>query len=585
MKNIIVCVSFLFFIKSYSQTYNNIFTNSLSKKDNSTIIIENKIDNAIILNDWKKQIVHLRSLSKIYNQQGATPMALKFILEAIQISEKNNSCKYRAGMYMKASSNLEKIGAYKEAIFYRKKQYEWYKENNGFKNQYYAVDAIARLYYQIKDYSKSRKYYYKALSISKQIKHQHTVAHSNNNIGLTFLKNNENDSAKVYFNKALKAFKNNPEATKLDSLMIGIVSGNLSKCYTNNNNLNLAISLLKENIRLAIKYNSYETLMQANLSLVQLYLKDDNYEKAKFYNDATQSIIDLHPHERLQLSIYKNYLRIYIKTKNIINANVFIEKFIQLNDSLYGPKIIDKITETKSIYQLHEINYELKLNEIILEKKAKEIIQLKQEEKIIKLNLYLITATTLLLLIVGYFVYLKMKNDHSKKLEIQIIKDQLTKAELKNKKIENNLLQGCLEVKSEELLNYAIEITESYKFTQKLRDELKHLKTNGKGDTQEYTKLLQKVNSQLGVENQLKEFQRKATMLHENFIEKLTEVNDKLTKNDFYLCSLIRLELSNKDIAILRNVSEKAIRMSKYRLKQKLLLPKEMDLGRFLKQL
>ncbi|PHS04183.1 MAG: hypothetical protein COA88_13965 [Kordia sp.] len=590
MKNILLYVSLIIFIKNYSQSNETNFTDNLfTKEDTLTSVVndlKNKINESIITNDWKKQVVHLRSLSKIYSEYDDTPMALQSILEAIQVFEKNDSNKYGASIYMIASNNLEKIGAYEEAIIYRKKRYEWFIEKNkDFKKQYSAVDGIAKLYYKIKDYSKSRIYYYKALKISEQIKSQHNIAHSNNNIGLTFLNIQKIDSAKVYFKKALILFKNNPKSTDLDSLMVGIVSGNLAECFFNKKEKDKAFSLLNTSIIFCGKYESYNNLVSAYLKLVKFYMILGDLDNAKKYNEFSQNVLNHTPNVSLQLKIYKNFISLYMKSVGNDKTDNFIKKYIRLNDSLYGPKIIEKITATKSVFQLDKINYELQLKQISINKKKVEIQKLKQEEKIMRLNNHLTIGIALLIIAFGVFGYLKIKNDQAKKAELQEIKDQLMKAELKNKKTENRELKGNLEDKDKELTNYAIEISENYQFTKNLKHELNELKKNGQGDSQEYNTLLNKVNSQLGIENQLKEFQRKANIIHMNFNEKLAKVNNKLTKNDLYLCGLIILNLSNKDIAILRNVTEKAVSMNKYRLKKKLLLSKENDLGDFLKQL
>ncbi|NQY29242.1 MAG: hypothetical protein HRT69_07205 [Flavobacteriaceae bacterium] len=557
-------------------------TDSIAIKLNT---LQKKLAIAKRKDSWNNQIKYLKDISKIYSLNDDIPEALKFILEAIQIAGNNEINNTKAGLYHRASEYLQKIEAYKEAIEYLIKQAKWNKINNNSRDEYNSITSIGLLYYKINNKNKSREYFQKALLIADKMANQHYQAHSSNNIGLTYLKVQSFDTAKIHFKRALTLFENNPNSSVLDSLMIGIVSGNLAECFFNKKDKNTAIRLLNTDIAFCKKYKSYNNLASAYLKLVRLHMMFGSFNKAKYNNILSQTVLNSSPNTLLQLTTYKNFISIYMKSEEIEKADDFIKKYIQLNNSLYGPKTIQQITETKSVFQLDKINYELLLNQALLDKKKEEINQLKQGEKILRLKIYIAIGASLMFLSLGFFGYLKLKSDQAKKAEIQKIKNQLIKAELKNKKNENIQLKGNLETKNIELVNYAIEITESYKFTEKLRDELKELKKDGKGDTREYIKLLQQVNSQLGIENQLKEFQRKASILHENFNEKLINVNSKLTKNDFYLCSLIRLELSNKDIAILRNVTEKAIRMSKYRLKQKLQLPKETDLGDFLKQL
>jgi len=566
--------------------------NTLSQIDNSIVTDSTEISELYKKltiskrnNDWENQINFLKLLSKKNSDQGNIPEALKLALEAIQIADNYKIDQKKAGLNFRVSSLLEKIEAYNEAIVYRKRQAKWNKINNNSNDEYNSLSGIGLLYYNLKEYEHSKVYYQKALKLAGKISNQHFQAHSNNNIGLTYLRVNKKDKAIIHFQKAIILFKSNTRSSDLDSLMVGIVSGNLAECYFNKYEKDKAFSLLNTDITFCKKYESYSNLVSAYLKLVKLHMNFGSWVKAKSYNKLAQNVLNDYPNASLQLKTYKNFISLYMNSKEIDKAENYINKYIRLNDSLYGPKIIEKITATKSVFQLDKINYELLLNQALLDKKKEEISQLKQGEKILRLKIYLAIGVALMLLSLGFFGYLKIKSDQTKKAEIQKIKNQLIKAELKNKKVENIELKEDLDAKNEELTNYAIEISESYQFTQNIRHELKELKSIGKGNTQEYTKLLNQVNSQLGIENELKDFQRKANILHKNFNEKLIKEQSQLTKNDLYLCGLIRLNLSNKDIAILRNVTEKAIRMSKYRLKQKLLLPKEKDLGNFLKQL
>jgi len=591
MKKIIILPILIFIILALkvalAECKNSILQIENSIVADSTEIseLQNKLIFAKRSNDWENQINYLKILSKKTYNQGNIPEALKLVLEAMQIAENYKIDSKKGGLNFRISFLLEKIEAYNEAIVYRKEQVKWNKINNNSNDEYNSVVGIGNLYYTLKDYNQSRIYFKQALQLANKLPNQHFQAHSNNNIGLTYLRTNHIDKAKEYFQNSLTLFKSNTTSTDLDSLMIGIVSGNLAECFFNKYEKDKAFSLLKTDIMFCEKYESNSNLVSAYLKLVKLHMKFGSLIEAKNYNKLAQNVLNDYPKASLQLKAYKNFISLYMKSKEIDNAENYINKYIQLNDSLYGPKIIEKITATKSVFQLDKISYELQLNQISLDKKKVEIQQLKQEEKIMRLNIYLGIGVALLVLIFGVFGYLKIKNDQAKKAEIQKIKNQLIKAELKNKKLENIELKENLNAKDDELTNYAIEISESYQFTQNLKNELYELKRAGQGDSQEYSKLLHKVNSQLGIDNQLKEFQRKANILHKNFNQKLVKVNNRLTKNDIYLCGLIRLDLSNKDIAILRNVTEKAIRMSKYRLKQKLLLPKEKDLSDFLKQL
>lgn len=69
------------------------------------------------------------------------------------------------------------------------------------------------------------------------------------------------------------------------------------------------------------------------------------------------------------------------------------------------------------------------------------------------------------------------------------------------------------------------------------------------------------------------------------FFERLQQkANHTLTRLDLKYCSYMLMGLSNKEVSIRLGIEPKSVRMSRYRLKQKLDLGKDEDLNLFLQQ-
>ena len=74
------------------------------------------------------------------------------------------------------------------------------------------------------------------------------------------------------------------------------------------------------------------------------------------------------------------------------------------------------------------------------------------------------------------------------------------------------------------------------------------------------------------------EFMLKFTQVHPNFNTNLKAKYPVLSSKDISFCSLIKLNLSNKEIANLLQVSHESVITKKYLLKKKLSLTAEQDL-------
>ena len=74
--------------------------------------------------------------------------------------------------------------------------------------------------------------------------------------------------------------------------------------------------------------------------------------------------------------------------------------------------------------------------------------------------------------------------------------------------------------------------------------------------------------------------------VHPDFFMLLNDsAQKKLTLLDLKLCAYLYLKMDTRQIAQLMNIEAKSVRMSRYRIKQKLGLDKEADLNSFLQRL
>ena len=66
------------------------------------------------------------------------------------------------------------------------------------------------------------------------------------------------------------------------------------------------------------------------------------------------------------------------------------------------------------------------------------------------------------------------------------------------------------------------------------------------------------------------------------FLSKMKASNPNLTQNELKLISLLRLKLSTKEIASIKNISPDSVKVLRYRLRKKLSVPKDKNLFDFL---
>jgi DNA-binding CsgD family transcriptional regulator len=84
------------------------------------------------------------------------------------------------------------------------------------------------------------------------------------------------------------------------------------------------------------------------------------------------------------------------------------------------------------------------------------------------------------------------------------------------------------------------------------------------------------------VESIWESFLKHFSDLNPNFFKEVQNKHPNLTKSDMKHCAYIKLNLSNKDVAVLNNVNPNSVQMARYRLKKKLKLKNDDDLYEYL---
>lgn len=90
------------------------------------------------------------------------------------------------------------------------------------------------------------------------------------------------------------------------------------------------------------------------------------------------------------------------------------------------------------------------------------------------------------------------------------------------------------------------------------------------------------IDETLQRDDTLTEVDRHFAGLYGDYVERLHEAFPDLTKMEFRLCCFIKMGLSTKEIAPLMNVAPKSVEMSRYRLRKKLGLDRDVNLAQFL---
>lgn len=169
-------------------------------------------------------------------------------------------------------------------------------------------------------------------------------------------------------------------------------------------------------------------------------------------------------------------------------------------------------------------------------------------------------------------------------LELEQIKLKQEKEQISKDKaqLEEDVIQ-----KSKELANYTMLLVKKRELLTEMHEDLKILKESTRQNTprQMVRDLIKKITANLQNEEHIQVFEANFERVHHQFFSKLKSTFADLSPKELQLCAFVRMNLTNKEIASISNISVRGVETARYRLRKRLGMSHEQDMAAFLEKL
>lgn len=207
-------------------------------------------------------------------------------------------------------------------------------------------------------------------------------------------------------------------------------------------------------------------------------------------------------------------------------------------------------------------------------------------------GIFIISALAITALASLYFSQQKLRMKAENELLIQqnqsyISQKILNEQELSMIQMENQLLGSKLEAKRREFVNVALNITEQRSFLENLSEKLEEIQ-HEKDEIvckERLNETILLIKQKMSFSDETEQFYGMVEQVHKDFQAKLELRFPGLTEQEKKLATLLRINLSSKEIASLMNITTKSVEIARYRLRKKLDLPGGENLSQFLSNL
>ncbi|MCF8226463.1 MAG: hypothetical protein K9J30_11355 [Bacteroidales bacterium] len=167
------------------------------------------------------------------------------------------------------------------------------------------------------------------------------------------------------------------------------------------------------------------------------------------------------------------------------------------------------------------------------------------------------------------------------------LKQQQMEAEREIERLKIDNLETTMKHKNKELANSTYHIIRKNKFLNSLKQELSELSEAAKSDfvEQELKKISRKIDRDINNEKSWEVFDQYFDEVHQEFLSRLKEKHPELSPKELRLSAYLRMNISTKEIAPLMNISIRGVEISRYRLRKKLDLDREINLTQYLMEI
>ena len=465
------------------------------------------------------------------------------------------------------------------------KALDYFRGNNASEYESTIYHYLASFYSYGNDPAKQKKYAnlcYQAAIESKQVDALNNAYFT---IGQTYFDRfrvNQNnrallDSALRVNKKSLRLAKQQEARLILRSntAAIALNTANAYFQYFPANYRDSAEKYLDVAIGIATKTNLHEVLLNCYGMKSEYAMRDGRLDEAEtiLLNGLAKAdgVISM---PLTKARVFEALSKIAEKKGNSQQSLSYLKQYFELYKLAFNEEKINSIARIEAQYQS--------------EKKEQEIAYLQKEASFSKkLNIFYVTLGFMAMAVLLFFLRsynFKLKAAVKKQ---ELVDQQKTAAELRAQlketeairlQTEQVLLKERENRLQKEVMAGTLQIEE--------KNELLEL-LSGKVDTESHLSFEQQIKRILNQQRKMdKDFEEHKTDFFETnptFFERLQQqANQSLTRLDLKYCSYMLMGLSNKEVSARLGIEPKSVRMSRYRIKQKLGLGKDDDLNLFL---
>ena len=493
--------------------------------------------------DDPKYDAHLLNVKGIYAQStGDTQLSLEYWKRSIEIYREIGHRERESALLNNMSGNYRIVGKLDSALILQMQSLD-IKQDLGLTGVEMAATYwnIGNAQGDVEEYTISNKWYRKAEKIYLEVEDEQSLFGVRYLIALNLKQMDSLDQAMPVFYEVMKYDRRTNQLNNLAGDL-----DNMGDIALKQGKYREAEEYLLEalDIGLANGERSLPGFVYRRLS--QLYIKTKEYEKAMEYAKLSLENAEDYNLDKKKVGDYLVLSQVYDSLNVCEPALSNFKQYHALYDSILGVEKLAAISELQIKYETEKKEQEIKL----LQEKAKTS-KFKQRG-----------------MLGGFFAIIALAGSLIFGLRQRLRKNQIAK-EKSDQELEFS--QKELEIKKRELTAFALQLANKNETLENIKRNVQDVRTNA-DDRRSIQSIVNTIDFNINDDNNWENFRQRFESVHKGFESNVKSKYGAITSNELRLMSLLKMNLSSKEIANILNISGEGIKKARYRLRKKMAL-------------
>jgi len=428
---------------------------------------------------------------------------------------------------------------------------------------YLNLYAIAFVYLELNNYAKAIEYYKKTIKYAEP--DSELIMQFNNNLSNIYLR-------QEMYDEALESYQESYVIAKAlkDTNNMAFIAGNIGGVFLELGQLDTARVLIRENLKRALREKDWRNASSNLIRLMRINRLEGKLDSAmsdyfnvkKFItlaNIEDKTNLSRYFNTKIIPSFYQESASLFFELNEHTKAYMYLDSFVMVRDSIIKENDANMMLNLET-----QLMTEAYLNDInLLEKDKKYQNSLRN---VIIVFLIIVISITL-----RSFSHLKQRKKKEK--ELLLLDKKIAEQELEDAK--------------KDLESFMNGLKEKNRLLEQFKQEIDFLRANTSPELiKGREKTIEKLNKASIITDQgWKKFRRMFEDVHKGFFQRLGIKYPELTIAEVRLLALIKLDLTNDEIASMLGISTASVRKTSLRIRNKLDIKAHSDLFEFVESI